>query len=242
MGDDDLLAQQQAYYEARAPEYDDWWLRRGRYDQGDEQRTIWRSQIDELRRWLRGLGPLGRVLELAAGTGNWTAELVGVSEAVVAVDGSAEVLAINADKIPAGAPVDLVQADVFDYEPEGRFDTVFFSFWLSHVPVDRRRDHWRLVRDALGGEGRVVMIDNAHPREASRAGYGRLHAGHESMETGGREARTLADGRRFEIVKHYWSPAELEAEARTHGVELEAEQTDHYFLYAEGVLSGAEAP
>jgi hypothetical protein len=31
-----LLAEQRAYYEARAPEYDEWWQRRGRFDLGPE--------------------------------------------------------------------------------------------------------------------------------------------------------------------------------------------------------------
>jgi len=33
---DGLLAEQIAYYRARAPEYDDWWERRDRYYQGPE--------------------------------------------------------------------------------------------------------------------------------------------------------------------------------------------------------------
>ena len=33
---DSLVQEQIAYYRARAPEYDDWWLRTGRYDSGDE--------------------------------------------------------------------------------------------------------------------------------------------------------------------------------------------------------------
>ena len=28
--DDELLTEQRAYYERRAPEYDEWWQRRGR--------------------------------------------------------------------------------------------------------------------------------------------------------------------------------------------------------------------
>ncbi len=34
--DDELLGEQAAYYRARAPEYDDWWQRTGRYDRGPE--------------------------------------------------------------------------------------------------------------------------------------------------------------------------------------------------------------
>ena len=34
--EDELLHEQIAYYRARAPEYDDWFLRRDRFDRGEE--------------------------------------------------------------------------------------------------------------------------------------------------------------------------------------------------------------
>ena len=40
--DDDLVA----YYEARAPEYDDWYLRRGRYERGPIHDTAWNAELD----------------------------------------------------------------------------------------------------------------------------------------------------------------------------------------------------
>ena len=81
------------------------------------------------------------------------------------------------------------------------------------------------------------MIDNAHPDRVATSGFGRIHGTRESMqERSGREERTLADGRRYEIVKHYWHPNELVAESRDHGVALEVEETRHYFLHAHGHL------
>ena len=38
---DHLLDEQIAYYRARAAEYDQWWLRQGRYDQGPELAARW---------------------------------------------------------------------------------------------------------------------------------------------------------------------------------------------------------
>jgi hypothetical protein len=39
MTDERLLADQIAYYRARAGEYDEWFLRQGRYDRGLEHRS-----------------------------------------------------------------------------------------------------------------------------------------------------------------------------------------------------------
>jgi hypothetical protein len=43
--DDDLLAEQRSYYQARAPEYDEWWQRRGRFDRGEEKLREWQRQV-----------------------------------------------------------------------------------------------------------------------------------------------------------------------------------------------------
>src|SRR5512134_1451499 len=47
---DDLVA----YYEARAPEYDDWYLRRGRYARGAVHDAAWHAELDMAGRWLDG--------------------------------------------------------------------------------------------------------------------------------------------------------------------------------------------
>jgi hypothetical protein len=72
---DDLLSEQCRYYRARAPEYDDWWFRRDRYALDDEARERWLADIAQLESELERFGPAGEVLELAAGTGIWTARL-----------------------------------------------------------------------------------------------------------------------------------------------------------------------
>ena len=46
--DDELISEQVAYYRARAPEYDDWFLRRGGYDQGPDHSKRWVTEIDML--------------------------------------------------------------------------------------------------------------------------------------------------------------------------------------------------
>lgn len=40
-----FLAEQIAYYGARASEYDEWFLRQGRYDRGDENRRLWFEMV-----------------------------------------------------------------------------------------------------------------------------------------------------------------------------------------------------
>ncbi|HZS31683.1 MAG TPA: class I SAM-dependent methyltransferase [Gaiellaceae bacterium] len=215
----DVLQEQKRYYAERAPEYDDWWYRRGRYELEPDSRARWQADVAEAEAALDAFAPRGRVLELAAGTGIWTRRLVRLAERVVAVDANAETLALNTPE------AELVQADVFAWRADEEFDVVFFSFWLSHVPEERFDEFWRTVRAALAPGGRVFLVDSG---AGDRAHTGTDQAGEE-------ETRTLSDGRSFRIVKRRWPPRELTDRVRPLGLELELRDTSNgHFLVGGG--------
>jgi demethylmenaquinone methyltransferase/2-methoxy-6-polyprenyl-1,4-benzoquinol methylase len=137
------------------------------------------------------------------------------------VDANAETLALNT------ADAELVRADVFEWLPAERFDLVFFSFWLSHVPEERFDEFWALVRGALALGGRVFLVDSGAGDTA--------HTGTDQAE--GEETRSLADGRTFRIVKRRRRPDELAERVRPLGFELELrDSTNGHFLYGRGGL------
>jgi hypothetical protein len=125
----------------------------------------------------------------------------------------------------AGVGADHVVADIFAWEPPRAFDACVFAFWLSHVPRERVAEFWQLVGRALGPEGRVFLIDNARTGDPRH-----------TIDTSDEVARrSLADGREFEIVKRFWSPAELEDELAALGWDFTAAETPNaHFLYASG--------
>jgi hypothetical protein len=90
-----IIAEQIAYYRARAPEYDEWFNRRGRYDRGPAHRAEWFQEINIIKKALQPLIRGKRILELACGTGLWTHYLAEESKEVEAVDASPEAIAIN---------------------------------------------------------------------------------------------------------------------------------------------------
>ncbi|HKC77498.1 MAG TPA: class I SAM-dependent methyltransferase [Gaiellaceae bacterium] len=218
----DVLSEQKRYYAERAPEYDDWWYRRGRYELGADALARWQADVAEADATLEALAPLGRVLELAAGTGIWTRKLVRLADRVVAVDANAETLALNT------RDAELVRADVFDWRPAESFDLVFFSFWLSHVPEARFEEFWSLVRSALAPGGRVFLVDSGAGDTA--------HTGTDQADW--EETRSLSDGRTFRIVKRRWKPAELAEAVRPLGFDLELRDTANgHFVYGGGTLA-----
>src|SRR5664280_1971592 len=70
--DDSVDSEMVRYYAARADEYDDWYLRRGRYSHGQVHDEAWRSDLEAATAWLASRPFEGRIVELAAGTGWWS--------------------------------------------------------------------------------------------------------------------------------------------------------------------------
>ena len=236
---DDLLEEQIDYYRARAPEYDDWWLRTGRYLPSDDFGRRWEAGKEDLDGALHSFAPTGDVLEVAAGTGNLTASLAAIDgvKHVTALDSSDEALAIARTKVPDATRVVFVHADVFTWRPTRQYDVVAFGFWLSHVPPQRFAGFWQLVREALRPDGRVFFVDNAVPIEQAAAAHGRQvdTPWSQTWLDQGVSVRTLADGRRFRIVKRAWEPAELEHELEGLGWSAVVREHQGLFIHGEAV-------
>jgi demethylmenaquinone methyltransferase/2-methoxy-6-polyprenyl-1,4-benzoquinol methylase len=224
-----ILDDQIGYYRARAGEYDEWWFRTGRYDRGTEFNAGWRSDVAGVEaafeEWLQAKKPLS-VLELACGTGLFTRLLAPRVERLTAVDASPEVIAINRARVNAGN-VRYVEGDVFEWQPQERYDAVFFSFWLSHVPDDRFDAFWATVASALAPGRAAYLIDSAFEPSSTAKDH----------EPPGRNAgvvtRKLNDGREFRIVKLFYTPESLNARLARAGFTGAIRQTARYFIYGE---------
>jgi demethylmenaquinone methyltransferase/2-methoxy-6-polyprenyl-1,4-benzoquinol methylase len=223
----EILQDQVEYYRARAGEYDEWWFRTGRYDRGPEFNDQWRIEVaaveDALASFIATRRPRS-ALELACGTGLFTRHLAPRVPELTAVDASREVIAINRARVARGN-VDYVQADLFDWRPARRYDLVFFSFWLSHVPHDRFAAFWQTVAEALAPGGAAYVIDSAFDPSSTA----KDHA--VPKREAGVVTRKLNDGREFRIVKLFYRPDELATKLSTLGWRAEIAQTPRYFIY-----------
>jgi demethylmenaquinone methyltransferase/2-methoxy-6-polyprenyl-1,4-benzoquinol methylase len=219
-----LINQQVAYYRARAPEYDEWFLRQGRYDRGPEHRSQWAAELLRVERALRSAEPCGDVLELACGTGLWTQHLAALHRRVVAIDASPETIALNRARCGADN-VEYVVADVFSWvPPASAFDAVFFGFWLSHVPPGRFEAFWATVRSALKPEGRVFFVDSLLDQSSTARDHDRL-------DGTGIVRRRLNDGRVYDIVKVFYEPERLERRLLESGWDGWVRSSGQFFLF-----------
>ena len=210
------------YYQARAPEYDDWYLRRGRYARGAIDDAVWNAELDAAGRWLDGLPWQGEIVELAAGTGWWSPLLASRGELSL-YDASPAALDRARERLVAhGLRAHLHVRDAWA-DPDRAVDGLFMGFWLSHVPRERLDDFLVLARRWLRADGRLAAIDSLADSASGAADH--------PEPVDDIAVRRLADGREFTIVKVYYAPDELAAALAHAGFEdLEVTTTGRFFL------------
>jgi len=225
-----LLQEQEAYYEARAAEYEEWWERRGRYDLGEEGNLKWKKEIADVRRIFDGLPLKGDILEPAGGTGIWTPYLAARADHLTVLDASEAMLEINRRRVQeAGLQYRVTheKVDLFEWEPSKSFDAIFMSFWISHVPTVLLDSFLTTMVAATKVGGCLVILEGQKDNLRSlKQGTQRVAA---EMEE-----RTLNDGRTFKVVKCGEGALDLEARLVRVGFEACIGRTEQQFLYAVG--------
>ena len=165
------------------------------------------------------------MLEFACGTGVCTEILAPYAARLDAVDVSPEMLAVASARVRQ-EHVHFIESDIFGWQPPRRYDVVFFSAWLSHVPPQRFEHFWALVGRCLKQDGRVFFIDEL-PAEAA---YEQLIPGAIAPAV----ERPLESGELYRIVKVFHAPRELRAKLAELGWDVVIHAIGWRFYYATG--------
>ncbi len=224
------LEEMKRYYQACGSEYDESINRQGRFDQGPNANARWFAEWDEVFAQLQTFQLTGDVLELAAGTGIWTQQLLHSASTITAIDASTEMLAVNQAKV-ASPRVTYVLADLFNWQPEQVYDALFSGFWLSHVPHEQLDAFLHSCWTWLRPGGRLFFVDDLG---------GPTLAPDTPRMQGQIETRTLHDGRSFEIVKNYYEATDLAAACVRAGFDIMIRQTATCLQYGFGTRLPAE--
>jgi ubiquinone/menaquinone biosynthesis C-methylase UbiE len=175
-----------AYYEARAREYDDWYLGENMY--ADRVRPGWEDELDALRRTLQALPP-ARTLDVACGTGFLTRHLPGE---VVGLDQSETMIEVARQRVP---DAEFVIADALELPfLDLSFDRVFTGHFYGHL---EGADRVAFLAEARRVAPELVIVDSALNDETPA----------ERMDQ-----RVLADGSRWEVYKRWFAGAGLAEE------------------------------
>ena len=175
-----------AYYDRRAPEYDDWYLGRGLFEA--RERPGFAAELEAVAATLRSLEP-AVTLDVACGTGFLTRHLRG---AITGLDQSSRMLELARDRIPDAT---FVQGDGLALPfPDGSFERVVSGHFYGHLEEWQRA---RFLAETRRIATELVIVD------ASMA----------HSEIGERwELRTLRDGSEWSVFKRWFTPEGLLAE------------------------------
>lgn len=208
-----VLNEQLRYYREGAAEYDAA-NRRMLVPQDAEWWPIYRAGYDSAVALTEVEAADRDVLELAGGSGLYTAVLARTASRLTVLDGSPEALSINRQHMAFLRPdIDYIQADIFDWRSARSFEVVFFAFWLCHVPLARFQEFWATVDLALAPRGTVVVVDTV---ASVRGGAVESPSAREelfperriSSET---SVRSLSNGAEYSIVRILWEREDLTA-------------------------------
>jgi ubiquinone/menaquinone biosynthesis C-methylase UbiE len=175
-----------AYYDRRAPEYDDWWRGSGLY--ADRNRPGWNDEVEALRRAIASLEP-ARTLDVACGTGFLTRHLRGE---VVGLDQSESML----EEARRNAPnATFLRGDALSLPfDDGAFERVFTGHFYGHLDDEQQT---RFLEESRRVAPELVVVDSAL---------------RDDVEPEEHQERVLNDGSRWEVYKRYFEPAALARE------------------------------
>jgi ubiquinone/menaquinone biosynthesis C-methylase UbiE len=175
-----------AYYEARAHEYDDWWLGLGRF--AERNRPGWDDELAALRRTLESLPP-ARTIDVACGTGFLTRHLPGE---ITGLDQSPSMLEVAAEQ---ASDAELVLGDGLSLPfPYGSFERVFTSHFYGHLDDE---DGTTFLAEARRVAPELVIADASLAHSPVAEEY---------------QERILNDGSRWEVYKRFFTGEGLAAE------------------------------
>ncbi|MCB1752853.1 MAG: class I SAM-dependent methyltransferase [Gammaproteobacteria bacterium] len=218
MPDDD--ADLKRYYKDRAPIYD--------------RVYAYPERQDDLR-FLEGYIPAQfaglDILEVAAGTGYWTAFLSRTCRSILAIDTESAVLQQLKSR-PLICPVETRVIDAFEPGRLGQaFDGAFAGLWLSHVPKQRLQSFLDRLHAILKPGATVVFLDNS-PIQCIRLPITCTDAAGNSYQE-----RMLDDGTVHRVLKNFPSEAELLAATGAAGRDHKYIGLDNFWLFQYQTIS-----
>ncbi len=204
------------YYARRATEYE------AVYAKPERQHDLQR-----LRALVADMMAEHHVLEVACGTGYWTAVLAQTAKFVLATDQSMEVLEAAQRKGLLSQKVRFVRADAYHLPlRSGQFTAVFAGFWWSHVPRQQLPFFLSQLTLAAGAGATVICVDNrfvagnSTPIDCTDA-CGNTY-----------QLRRLRNDSQQKVLKNFPSEAELQAAVEPFGTQICFTELQYYWLLA----------
>lgn len=201
------------YYAARASHYEKV------YDYPERA-----GDIATLERHLRSRFAGHRVLEVACGTGFWTRRVAEAAAAIVATDAVPETIEVASVRSAADNVRYVVQDAYHLPDSLGTFDAALAGLWLSHVPVERRREFLQSLHVRLDPGAPVTLFDN------NRAQLARFPIVHTDPAGNTYQDRTWEDGETYRVLKNFPTEDELRSMVSGYGTDVQHQDLENFWV------------
>lgn len=232
-----------------------YYIERAAYYERVYHRPHRQADLRALEAWLAETCRGRRVLEVAAGTGWWTAHGALHAQDWLATDINGEPWAVaQAKTLPPAvrfAPLDAYAIDNAEGLAGQRFDAAFAGCWWSHVPLARLPAFLAALHRRLQPGARVVFLDNRYvPGDSTPLSR-------EDADGNTYQLRTLDDGSTHEVLKNFPTPeqaarwvqaacadtaAHTAADTATAPTDIQWTAFKHYWLFSYALGPGAPSP
>jgi ubiquinone/menaquinone biosynthesis C-methylase UbiE len=168
-----------------------------------------------------------KVLEIACGTGYWTDTIATTAASVLATDINEDMLALARARGLDAGKVQFSLADAFDLPAavtDGAYTACFAGFWWSHVKREDQERFLTQLRNKLGKDVVLVLIDNTYV-DGSSTVIARTDA-----EGNTYQIRRTADGTRYEVLKNFPSDSTLRKKMASSVREIRIVRLEYYWL------------
>ncbi len=215
--------QLQAYYAARAPDYDAVYLKAER-----------RDDIAFLSTYLPARFAGRSAFEVACGTGFWTQFIASTARSLVATDATPEPLYYARLRLNASGVV-FRQADAYALGEEiGTFEAAFAGLWFSHVPVQARQAFFGSLHSRLLPGARVVLLDNSDVQCRE------LPIAEQDREGNSYQIRRIKDGSTHRVLKNFPTESELRSLVDSFASTCAYRELENFWLFEYELESDAQ--
>jgi SAM-dependent methyltransferase len=219
-----------AYYNERAPEYEDaYTLGTGTASIPDPELFVSEAK---LLAGIVGEFAAGRMIDLACGTGYWLPSYAGRCSHITLFDQSEKMLAEcrkKLDRLSLGERSTVLHGDFFEYDFGSLgYDCALIGFFLSHLTESQEPQLFDVLRAMLGSSGRFLLLDSVWSDERARF--------NKKIE---QQQRRLNDGTSFDIYKRYCDRSDVRDWATKYGATLRIEHFGAAFFAVSGRFNAA---
>lgn len=201
------------YYKERAKEYEEIYFRPERQD-----------ELRKIEFVLQDIFKEKTAIEIACGTGYWTERISLAAKSILATDINDSVLEVARDKKYSRNNVNFQSQNLFSFNPEKRFESLFGGFIWSHINLQELDNFIDRINSLVLPNGTIVLIDNNYVEGISTPVTEKDEFGNTY------QTRALKDGSEHLVLKNFPTAELIDEKLKGKAKEISFTSLGYYWM------------